>query len=70
MTRLTRFYQNMINYLDGLNLSSVVVVIALLYLFLMLMWKRLLRKSKHQHEFGEQLLFADDGPKVVKVKLV
>lgn len=70
MTRLARFYHNMINYLDGLNLSSVVVIIVVVHLFLMLMWKRLLRRSKREHAFGQQLLYADDAPKVVKVKLV
>lgn len=70
MKCLTKFYQYMINYFGDINILSVFVIIILSYIFLMLMWKRLLRRSKREHDFGQSLLFSDEAPKVIKVKLV
>lgn len=68
--QLTLFYQNVMSYLTGVQLGSVVAcVIALLYVLLVIIWRNLLRKSKRDHEFGESLL-SEREPKSIKIKLI
>jgi hypothetical protein len=59
----------MINYFDGIGLSSVAAIIVLLYLLLVLLRRHLLEKSRKDHAFGESLL-SELEPTMVKVKLV
>lgn len=66
---LTLFCQNMMNYLGEVKLQSVLIVIVLLYVFLVILWHRLLRKSRRDHEFGESFL-SEHEPKTPKIKLV
>lgn len=68
--QMTVFYHNVINYMSQVKLSSVVFVIVLLYMFLALLRRRLLKSSQKDHAFGESFLSETYPNVMVKVKIV
>lgn len=67
--RFTLLFNDVIVYCSEIRLFSVLTAIVLLYLVLAVLWRRLLRKSRRDHQFGESML-SQRGPKLVKIKLI
>lgn len=67
--RLTLWCRDVIIYCSEIRLFSILTAIVLLYLVLAVLWRRLLRKSRRDHQFGESML-SQRGPQLVKIKLI